>query len=166
MSFPTVNGMLIDTEDETSNNPTANVKGFFSGLAKAMIFRNDDTLLLFPAVTGNMRDRNERLGAGDVGVGVLYVREDPKHLASGATGRQRNPSWRHDLFTKGVRNVKYVRRQPASGFVAGFSTRKPCMRSGSSSSSSQWVSWRGCCMPEQTCQECASELVITSTGCR
>jgi hypothetical protein len=80
MSFPTVNGMLIDTEDETSNKPTANVRGFFSVLAKATIFRNDDTLWLSFAVTAKRRDHNEGFGVGDVGVGVLYARGDPKHL--------------------------------------------------------------------------------------
>lgn len=95
MSFPTVNGMLIDTVDETSNNPTANVKGFFSGLARATIFRNDDTLWLSFAVAGNIRDHSERFGAGGIGAGVLYVRKDPKHLTRGAecgaTRGQRNP---------------------------------------------------------------------------
>lgn len=91
MSFPTVNGMLIDTEDETSNKPTANVKGFFSGLAKATILRNDDALLLSFAVTGRIRDHNERFGVGDVGAGVLYVRRGLKHLIKGV---ERDPAER------------------------------------------------------------------------
>ena len=74
MSFPTVNGMLIDTEDEMSNRPTANVNGLFSGLAKATIFRNDDAFWLSFAVMENRRDHNEGFG---VGVGVLYARKDP-----------------------------------------------------------------------------------------
>lgn len=84
MSFPTVNGMLIETEDEISNNPTAKVKGFFSGLAKATILRNDEVLWLFLAVKAKIRDHDERLGAGGTGVGVLYARRDPGHLESDA----------------------------------------------------------------------------------
>lgn len=75
--------MLIETEDETNSKPTANVKGFFSGLARATILRNDDTLLLSLAVTANTRDHRERFGAGDVGAGVVYTRRDPKCLARG-----------------------------------------------------------------------------------
>ncbi len=36
--------MVIDTEDEMSRRPTANPRGFFSGLAKATIERKDDAL--------------------------------------------------------------------------------------------------------------------------
>lgn len=112
MSFPTVNGMLIETDDETSNKPTANVRGFFSGLAKATIFRNDDALWLSFAVTASIRDHNEDFGIGGVGTGVLYAREDPKDSKGdgdcGAARRYRNPR-RHDLPTKDVRNVKDVR---------------------------------------------------------
>ena len=144
MSFPTVNGMLIETEDETSNNPTANVRGFFSGLAKATIFRNDDTLWLSFGVMGSIRDHNEGFGVGVVGAGVLYDRRDPRGLERGvncgAARRDWNPRWRRDLPTKDVRNVKHVRPQLANEFATGFSTHRPCMRSGSSSSSSSWVS--------------------------
>ena len=83
MSFPTVNGMLIDTEEEINNKPTAKVKGFFSDLAKATILLNDDALWLSFAVTANTRDHNERFGAGDVGAGVLYARRDPNFLKRG-----------------------------------------------------------------------------------
>ena len=83
MSFPTVNGILIETEDETNNKPTASMRGFFSGFAKATIFRNDDALWLSFAVTANVRDHNEGFGVGDVGAGVLYVRRDPKDLERG-----------------------------------------------------------------------------------
>ena len=135
--------MLIETEDETSNKPTANVRGFFSGLANATIFRNDDALCLSFAVTANIRDHNEGFGVGDVGIGVLYALRDPKDPEGGAgCGTERrcwNPRWRRDLPTNDVRNVNDVRPQPANEFATGFSTRKPCMRSGSSSSSSPWV---------------------------
>jgi hypothetical protein len=83
MSFPTVNGILIDTEEEMSNKPTANVKGFLSGLAKTTIFRNDDALWLSLAVTADIRDHNERFGVGGVGVDTLYARREPKYLARG-----------------------------------------------------------------------------------
>jgi len=136
--------MLIETEDETSNRPTANVRGFFSGLAKATIFRNDDALWLSFAVTGSMRDHNEGFGVGDVGVGVLYARRDPRDLERGkdcgATRRYWNPRWRLDLLARDVRNVKDVRPQLANEFATGFSTRRPCMKTGSSSSSSSCVS--------------------------
>lgn len=91
MSFPTVNGMLIDTEEEINNNPTANDRGFFSGLAKAMIFRNDEALWLSLAVTANIRDHSERFGTGGAGVGVEYARREPAHPARDAecgTGKQ------------------------------------------------------------------------------
>lgn len=80
MSFPTVNGMLIETEDETSNKPTANVRGFFSGLAKATIFRNDDALWLSFEATARIRDHNDGFGVGGAGVGLPYARRDPKDL--------------------------------------------------------------------------------------
>jgi len=136
--------MLIETEDETSNKPTANVRGFFSGLAKATIFRNDDALWLSFGVTASIRDHNEGFGVGDVGAGVLYARRDPRDLGRGVdcglARRYWNPRWRRDLPTRDVRNVKDVRPQLANEFATGFSTRRPCMKSGSSSSSSSWVS--------------------------
>ena len=113
MSFPTVNGMLIETEEETSNKPTANVRDFFSGLAKATIFRNDDALWLSFAVTVNIRDHNEGFGVGGAGVGVLYARKDPRDLGRRvdccAAKRDWNPRWRRDLPTTNVGNVKDVR---------------------------------------------------------
>lgn len=134
-----MNGMLIETDDETSNNPTANERGFFSGLAKATIFRNDDALWLSFAVSASVRDHNEGFGIGDIGAGVLYAREDPRDwegcVDRGAVRAYWNPR-RCDLPTKGVRNVKDVRPQLANEFATGFNTRKPCMRSRSSSSSS------------------------------
>jgi hypothetical protein len=147
MSFPTVKGMLIETEDETSNKPTANERGFFSGFAKAAIFRNDDALWFSFAVTETIRDHNEGFGVGDVGAGVLYARRDPRDskrgVDCGAARRYWDPGWRRDLLTKDVRNVKAVRPQLANEFATGFSTRRPCMRSGSSSLSSSRVSGEG-----------------------
>lgn len=83
MSFPTVNGMLIDTEEDINSKPTANVNGFFSCLAKATILRNDDALWLSFAVTANIRDHNECFGVGDSAAGVLYARRDPNRLTTG-----------------------------------------------------------------------------------
>lgn len=138
--------MLIETDEETSNKPTANERGFFSGLAKATIFRNDDALWLSFAVSASRRDHNEGFGVGDVGTGVLYARKGPRDTEGGvdrgAAERYWNPR-RQDLPTKGVRNAKDMRPQPANEFATGFSTRKPCMRSRSSSSSSLWASGEG-----------------------
>jgi hypothetical protein len=44
MSFPIVNGMLMETEDEINNNPIATSKGFRSGLASAAIFRKEEAV--------------------------------------------------------------------------------------------------------------------------
>ena len=41
MSFPTVNGILIETEEETRRSPMAVKRGRRSGRARAMILRND-----------------------------------------------------------------------------------------------------------------------------
>ena len=45
MSFPIVNGTLIETVLETRSRPIAIPSGFFSGSARAAIFRNEDALL-------------------------------------------------------------------------------------------------------------------------
>lgn len=157
MSFPTVNGMLIETEDETSNKPTANDKGFFSGLAKATIFRNDDALWLSFVVTARIRDHNEGFGAGGVGVGLPYARRDPKDL-KGGVGRSAvklcwNPRWR-DLPTGNIRDVKGVRPQTANEFATGFSTRKLCMRNETSPSSSSRMSREGVVRDYKQTLEC------------
>lgn len=62
ISFPIVNGILIETEDETSNNPIAMSNGFRSGFAREMIFRNDE------AVSGDFlkSDRTDGFGEGGV----------------------------------------------------------------------------------------------------
>ena len=72
--------MLIDTEEDINNKPTANVKGFFSCLAKETILLNDDAFWLSFAVMEDIRDHNERFGAGDVGGRVLYARRDTNRL--------------------------------------------------------------------------------------
>jgi hypothetical protein len=61
-----VNGMLMDTEEEISSNPTADVKGFFSGLARFTIARKDDAVLeASPPEEGITLDRIERFGLSD-----------------------------------------------------------------------------------------------------
>jgi hypothetical protein len=44
ISFPTENGMLIETVEDMSSRPMAIDRGFFSGLANATILRKDDEL--------------------------------------------------------------------------------------------------------------------------
>jgi len=158
--------MLIETEDETSNRPTANVRGFFSGLANATIFRNDDALCLSFAVTASIRDHNERFGVGGVGAGVLYALGDPRDPEGGTPARRCwNPRWRRDLPTNDVRNVNDVRPQLASEVASGFSTRKPCMRSGSSSSSSPWVSRERVVCPPSRLSYVSESMISRDSGC-
>jgi hypothetical protein len=58
-----VNGILIETEDETSNSPTARVRGFFSGLASLMIARKEDAVLeVSPLEDGISRDKMALFG--------------------------------------------------------------------------------------------------------
>ena len=52
MNFPTVNGMLNDTDDETSRSPMAVKRGRRSGRAKATILRNDVEVGIEPSVLG------------------------------------------------------------------------------------------------------------------
>ncbi len=42
ISFPIVNGMLMDTAEEASKRPMAISSGLRSGFAKATIFRKDE----------------------------------------------------------------------------------------------------------------------------
>ena len=42
INLPTVNGMLIDMDEETSKRPIAMRRGFLSGFAREIIFRKDD----------------------------------------------------------------------------------------------------------------------------
>jgi hypothetical protein len=64
-----VNGMLIDTEDETKSKPMAISNGFRSGLARDMIFRNEDAVggewVNIPGRTlDNIEDLAGRSGGG------------------------------------------------------------------------------------------------------
>lgn len=55
--------MLIETEDETSSSPIAIPSGFFSGLARDIIERNDDALFdVSPDDEGRKRDISDRFG--------------------------------------------------------------------------------------------------------
>lgn len=73
MSFPTVNGIDMETDDEINSSPTAIESGFRSGLASARIFRNEvvfeyvfaagDDTMFFSGVFG-----------GSLEVSVAYVR--------------------------------------------------------------------------------------------
>ena len=49
MRRPIVNGTLIDTALDASRRTIAAPSGFFSGIASATIFRNDDALLVAPS---------------------------------------------------------------------------------------------------------------------
>lgn len=56
MSFPTVNGIDMDTDDDTNNRPTAIESGLRSGLANATILRNEDDDWEFASDGGSTRD--------------------------------------------------------------------------------------------------------------
>jgi hypothetical protein len=68
-----VNGMLIETEDETSSNPTAMNNGFRSGLARETIFQSDEAD--FGDLLKIARDQIKRFGevAGTSAFGELDV---------------------------------------------------------------------------------------------
>ena len=68
-----VNGILIDTEEDTSSKPIAANKGFFSGRARAMILRKEDAVVGAAEKTpGSTLDSTEGLFMGDCdGVEVL-----------------------------------------------------------------------------------------------
>ena len=73
MSFPTVNGIDRETEDETRRRPTAMPRFLLSGFARATIFRKDEALLLSSVFLSSFSidrtARSERCGVdgGDVG---------------------------------------------------------------------------------------------------
>ena len=67
MSFPIVNGMLIETLDETNNRPIAVANGLRSGLARATTLRNEEEDFESESVAGRNLDRTDRFG----GVGAL-----------------------------------------------------------------------------------------------
>lgn len=62
-----VKGMLMDTEDEMKRRPTARVNGFFSGLARLIMARKEDAVLLgsSPEVAMSL-DNIVRFSFGDV----------------------------------------------------------------------------------------------------
>ena len=78
MSFPTVKGMLNETDEETSNSPMAVKRGRRSGRARAMILRNEVEVGIDPSgleekEDGRKRERTERrvgVGVDDVGTRV------------------------------------------------------------------------------------------------
>ena len=58
-----VNGTLIDTELEMRSKPIAIPRGFRSGLARAIIFLNEDALFTESPLRndeGRIRDKTER----------------------------------------------------------------------------------------------------------
>jgi hypothetical protein len=57
MSFPTVNGMLNDTDEDTSKSPIAVRRGRRSGRARAKILRNDVDAGTDPSAFGDGRKR-------------------------------------------------------------------------------------------------------------
>lgn len=73
ISFPMVNGILIDTEDDTNSKPIAANKGFFSGRARATILRKEDAVVgAAEKVPGSTLDSSESLFVGNCdGVEVL-----------------------------------------------------------------------------------------------
>lgn len=60
MSFPTVRGTVMATEEETKRRHMARRRGFFSGLASAMTLRRDEP----EAGEGRRRERREGVGGG------------------------------------------------------------------------------------------------------
>ncbi len=73
MSFPMVNGTLIDTALDTMSKPIAIPSGFFSGTASETILRNDDAVLAESCVSaGRNRFHMDVFGGGGVG-GLLCV---------------------------------------------------------------------------------------------
>lgn len=75
MSFPTVSGIVIDTDDETSRSPMAIPSGFLSGFASATIERKDDALFVAsPPADGSRRENMDRFGVACGFGGVVKVR--------------------------------------------------------------------------------------------
>ena len=74
MSFPIVNGMLIDTVDDTNKSPTAIPRGFFSGFASETMARNDEALFAGSSPDVEMkRENSERFGfAGTLGTSASF----------------------------------------------------------------------------------------------
>ena len=71
MSLPTVRGMVMDTEEETSKSPIAIPRGLFSGLASDTIERNDDAVVVVsPPADGRKRDSSDLFGVDGGFAGV------------------------------------------------------------------------------------------------
>ena len=64
MSFPTVRGMVMETEEETKRRHIARKSGFFSGFASATTLRKDEAESGEDRKVGRKRARRERVGGG------------------------------------------------------------------------------------------------------
>ena len=77
INFPIVKGILMETEDEISSNPTAMSNGFRSGCAREAIFQNDDADLEdFLKPERDLKDQSDRFG---VGAGTSAFGEDVEY---------------------------------------------------------------------------------------
>lgn len=77
ISLPIVNGIDIETVEDTNSSPTAVKSGFLSGFANATIFRKDETDAAGPVPDDKRRGINPVFAGfmGFFGSGsVLYVR--------------------------------------------------------------------------------------------
>ena len=101
--MPIVNGIDIDTEDETKRRPMAIDNDFFSDLARATIFMNDGALPPLRCSFESEREKEEaRLAMRDRSVGrlpslLLLCEGDALEPESVWTGRREmeNASRRH-----------------------------------------------------------------------
>jgi hypothetical protein len=72
MIFPMVKGMLMDTDEDTSSNPTAANRGFRSGFASIIIFRNEDAFRgALENDNGRTRESIDSLGFDGTGAACL-----------------------------------------------------------------------------------------------
>ncbi|SRR6266702_1415907 len=137
MSFPTVNGMLNDTDEETSRSPIAVNRGRRSGRARATILRNEVDVGTDPSAfgekeDGRKRERMERRVGGECeGVGL----EDVGARVVGLVTKKRPPCAKayvghggYRLLVEGcgkVRRVESARRVPEE-YVEAITTRRRC----------------------------------------
>lgn len=128
MSFPTVNGMLNDTDEETRRSPMAVKRGRRSGRARATILRNEvevgtDPSSLGETKDGRKRERMERRVGDDddddddVGARVagLVTKRRRSRVAYVGHGGYRSP----------VRRTESARRVPEE-HVEAATTRRRC----------------------------------------
>ena len=92
MSFPTVNGILIETDEDTSRSPMAVKRGRRSGRARATILRNEvetgiDASVLEEKEDGRKRERVEGRVGEDWGVGD----DDVGARVAGLVTKKRQP---------------------------------------------------------------------------